>query len=152
MARMPVRRMPIDPNDPPTVEVEGNPPVMPEQRPREDKFPPPPTVEVDDPSTKGLTATREQIEDERFIRVRVRRTGGFIKHLSEKEKDAALMRLQKYNRTVEQGWDMTIHIPGFDNASHAANQEHLFKKPVTMIQMGPTEVQEPKREAKKDGS
>lgn len=107
---------------------------LPEQHVIEPNIAPPPTVGV--ASAQRSDVSRERLEDERFIRVRVRRVGGFIKDLDEKDKAAATAVLAKWKRSVSDGWDMSIHIQGFDNASHATNQERLFRRPVEMITMG----------------
>ena len=125
----------VDGGEPPTIETNRI-PIMPEQRHIEAVIPPPPTIEVEDAKKRRWTKEEaERIDDERFIRVRVKRIGGFVKGLSKEGQDKVIERMAKYNREPKDGWDMTIHIPGFDNASHAHNQHALFEKPVKMIQV-----------------
>ena len=125
------------PDDPPTIETAQTAiPEMPEQRHLEPKIPDPPTIEVEEAKVEAMTdAQRERMEDERFIRVRVKRIGGFVKGLADYGKELARERMKKYGRTEKDGWDMSIHIPGFDNCSHVHNQKALFEKPVKMIQI-----------------
>ncbi len=102
---------------------------LPEQTMHEEPVLPPPTVELEEPQTPEDKKThREKIEDERFIRGRVRRIGGFVRGISDREKAAAVERLAKYGRTVEAGWDNSIYIEGYDNCSHAKNHEDLDER------------------------
>ena len=126
-----------NPNDPPTIETDALPPTMPEQQHIEPKIAPPPTVEVDEPTKKenpNRPWTQEEEDWARVICPRVKRVGGgFIKGLSQAGKDKATAMMAKYGTKPEEGWAKKPFIPRFDNASHAANQKHIFEKPVKMI-------------------
>lgn len=143
MARMPStpRR---NPNDPPDIETDRMPPIMPEQRVREPDIAPPPSIEVDD-SVRSKVDERKRPwtpveQDWYYICTRVKRTGGFVKGLvgedTEKGKEVrerVRTLMAKYGTKPEEGWKKKPHVPRLDNASHAQNQKKLFEKPVTMI-------------------
>jgi hypothetical protein len=83
-------------------------------------------------------AWAEVLNNERYIRVAVKRTGGFRANIHDdsiadaKERMAADKVWNKRGRgrpargrTAEDGWDEQIHIPGYDNVDHASNQRSL---------------------------
>jgi len=80
----------------------------------------------------------ETVNRERLIRVSVKRTGGWRANIHEDSIKAgvALMAEDKgwsrrgkdrgqRTRTEKDGWDTSIHIPGYDNTDHAGNQRSL---------------------------
>lgn len=80
----------------------------------------------------------ETVNNERHIRVAVRRDGGFRENIHEDSIADAVERMkadkgwskrakgrESRSRTAADGWDMEIHIPKYDNADHAANQRNL---------------------------
>ena len=127
----------VNPNDPPAIETIHPAQSMPEQRVYEVDVAPPPSIqlEADKPEVKRFSGEARQ--DEAYIRQRVRRRGGWVLGFRTDGSEAAkvLELLKKYGRTLEQGWDSTMVIPGLDNAPHVDNQKHLFEKPVTVVQM-----------------
>jgi hypothetical protein len=104
--------------------------TMPEQTVREAEVPPPPTVDV---KTVERPVDRELNEKWRWLKARVKRTGGFIKNLGDDDRDKAEAMLKELNWPVEKGWPNDVFIPGYDNASHETNQRALFEKPIKMV-------------------
>lgn len=73
------------------------------------------------------------IQRERDIRRFVKINGGFRKDLPSADKRLAERLLKEAGRTVEQGWDLQIVVPGFEAASATHRpmiQRHLLESTV----------------------
>ena len=83
-------------------------------------------------------AWAEVVNNERYIRVALKRTGGFRANIHEDSIADCKERMkvdtgwssrskgrEKRLRTAPDGWDMTIHIENFDNADHMGNQRNV---------------------------
>lgn len=130
---------PTNPNEPPELETtEPRPPRMPEQAVREPQISPPPTLELAEPGPRQQDVDRPWTQEERDwyeISRRVKRTGQFCKGISENEKRRATDLMAKYGTKPEEGWAKMPFVPRLLNVSHAANQKHLFEKPIKMVQV-----------------
>ena len=73
------------------------------------------------------------IEKWRWLKGRVKRTGGLVKDMHDDEIAKAEAMLKELDRTADQGWPNDVYIEGYDNASHADNQKHLYEKTVKMV-------------------
>jgi hypothetical protein len=108
--------------------------IMPEQSMIEPQIAPPPEVEIDVPQTEqDEKKRRDLIEKWRWLRGRVKRIGGWVANLGPNDKKRAEAMLQELGRKVEQGWDMTVLIAGYDNTSHQINQRHLKDKNKALV-------------------
>jgi len=83
-------------------------------------------------------AWAETVNNERYIRVAVKRTGGYRANIHQESINDAEERMKADKdwckrakgrpqrlRKAEDGWDEQIHIPGYDNVDHGSNQRDV---------------------------